>query len=447
MVNNIRPARFILPLFLLFLSLSPSPESWAKVYLDIDAPSFQQFAIAVPDFQLLLGGSPGQDNVAVAASDNLANLLSITGYFNVLNKKAYLEDSKPLPANARESVNFGDWLVIGAEYLVKGSFQYRGGDLFLTCRLYDVVKAELLLEKKYTGKATDLTAMTRKFAAEVLQALTGEGGVFASRIAFVAKKGDRSELLSVNFDGSGLIKEKEGRHIIMSPRWSPNGNYLSYTSFENENPDYYVKNLVSASTMKIASYKGINLSGGWSPDSKKVLLTLSKDGNEEIYVLDFGNRLLQRLTNNFAIDISPAWSPDGTKIIFVSNRSGPPQLYIMDTDGNNVRRLTYEGNYNTSPSWSPKGDLIAYEGRAGDGTFQIFTIGVNGDNVKQLTFDRGESNSPTWSPDGRYLAFSKGGGGKKRIYIMSRIGTNLRMLYEGSGDSVLPAWSPRLKTE
>ncbi len=101
MVNNIRPARFILPLFLLFLSLSPSPESWAKVYLDIDAPSFQQFAIAVPDFQLLLGGSPGQDNVAVAASDNLANLLSITGYFNVLNKKAYLEDSKPLPANAR----------------------------------------------------------------------------------------------------------------------------------------------------------------------------------------------------------------------------------------------------------------------------------------------------------------------------------------------------------
>lgn len=446
MVKNIRLASFTWPLFVLLLSLLSLPEAWAKVYLDIDAPSFQQFAIAVPDFRQLPGGSPGQDSVAVSAADNLASLLTITGYFNVINKKAYLDDAKSPAADARESVSFGDWLVIGAEYLVKGSWQYRGNELLLTCRLYDVVKAELLLEKKYTGKAADLTAMTRKFAGEVLQVLTGEGGVFDSRIAFVAKKGDQSELLSVNFDGSGLIREKEGRHIIMSPRWSPNGNYLSFTSFEQGNPDYYVKDLVSSVTTKIASYKGINLSGGWSPDGKKVLLTLSKDGNQEIYVLDFSNRLLQRLTNNFAIDISPAWSPDGTKIVFVSNRSGSPQLFIMDADGNNARRLTYEGNYNTSPSWSPKGDLIAYEGRAGDGTFQIFTIGVNGDNVKQLTFDRGESNSPSWSPDGRYLAFSKGGG-KKRIGIISKIGTNLRMLYEGSGDGVLPAWSPHLKSE
>ena len=416
-----------------------------KVYLDIDSPAWKQFVIAVPDFQNAVGKIGLPDNQAALFSDQLSNFLQITAFFNVVNKKAYLDDNKASNVSADE-IRFADWLAIGAEYLVQGNFQQRGGDLILEGRLYDVVKAEVVVVKKYAGKAADGKTMLRKFAAEILLALTGDGSVFSTRIAFVMKKGKATDILSINYDGTGLIKEIESKTILMSPRWAPEARYLAFTSFEDGNPDFYVKDMSNAAVKKISSFRGINLPGSWSPDGRKVLVTLSKDGNEEIYLLDFGSKILQRLTDNYAIDVSPVWSPDGSKIAFVSNRSGSPQIYIMDGDGNNARRITFTGNYNTSPAWSPKGDRIAYESSV-DGRFQIFTTSTDGENVKQLTFDSGEAKSPSWSPDGRYLSFSKSNGDKKKIYIMTASGLNVRLLYEGAGDCVSAAWSPRLKAD
>ncbi len=413
-----------------------------KVYLDVDSPAWQQFVIAVPDFRNSAGKNGLPDNQAALFADQLSSFLRITAFFNVVNKKAYLEDNKVSTNFSTENIRFADWLAIGAEYLVQGNFQQRGGDLILDCRLYDVVKAEVVVGKKYVGKVADGKTMLRKFAGEVLLALTGDGSVFSTRIAFVMKKGKATDIISINYDGADLVKEIESKTILMSPRWSPEGRYLGFTSFEEGNPDFYVKDMMNSAITKILAFRGINLSGGWSPDGRKVLVTLSKDGNEEIYLRDFGSKLLQRLTNNYSIDVSPVWSPDGRRIAFVSNRSGSPQIYIMDGDGNNAKRLTFAGNYNTSPAWSPKGDRIAYEGLV-DGRFQILTIGTDGENLKQLTFDRGEGKSPSWSPDGRYLAFSKNSGGKKKIYIMTASGLNLRLLYEGTGDCVSASWSPR----
>ena len=416
----------------------------AKVYLDIDSPAWQQFVIAVPDFRNSAGKSSLPDSQAVPFSEQLAGLLRLTAFFNVINKTAYLEDSTIPAGNPAENIRFADWLAIGAEYLVQGNFQQQGGDLTLDCRLYDVVKAEVIVAKKYQGKVADSKAMLRKFAGEVLLALTGDGSVFNTRIAMAMKKGKATDILSIRFDGSDLVKEIESKTILMSPRWSSEGSYLAFTSFEAGNPDFYVKDMTNSVVTKISSFRGINLAGGWSADSRKVLITLSKDGNEEIYLLDFSSKVLQRLTSNYAIDVSPVWSPDGSRIAFVSNRSGSPQIYIMDANGNNAKRLTFTGTYNTSPAWSPKGDRIAFEGNVG-GKFQIFTIGLDGENLKQLTLDSGECKSPSWSPDGRYLVFSKNSGGKKKIYIMTASGLNSRLLYEGAGDLVSSSWSPRLQ--
>jgi TolB protein len=414
-----------------------------RVYLDVDSPVAKQFVIAVPDFRNSDGAKASPDKQAAQLAAQLSSLLQITSFFNVVNKAAYLEDNSQSANPPAENIRFADWLAIGAEYLVQGSFQQRGTDLVLDCRLYDVVKAEVVVGKKYMGRAADGKIMLRKFAGEVLQALTGDGSVFGTRIAFAMKKGKATDILSINYDGSDLVKEIQSKTIVMSPRWSAEGRYLAFTSYEEGNPDFYVKDMSTNAITKISSFRGINLSGGWSPDGKKVLITLSKDGNEEIYLLDFSTKILQRLTNNYAIDVSPVWSPDGSRIAFVSNRSGSPQIYIMDADGNNAKRLTFAGNYNTSPAWSPKGDRIAFEGLA-DGKFQIFTIGADGENAKQLTFNSGESKSPSWSPDGRYLVFSKNtNDGKKKIYIMTAAGSSARLLYEGTGDCVSASWSPR----
>jgi len=415
--------------------------AYGKVYLDIDSPSFQKFPIAITDFKELKGNQD-KENLSAWFSEALTKCLEATGLFNVLGKRAFLE-SKNQGGLTAENLQFANWKIIGAEYLVKGGFLLDGGDLVTEFRLYDVIKGELITGKRYTGKMERRRDMVFKFAGEILLALTGSKGVFDTRIAFVLKKGKTSDIYTIGFDGSNLTRITDYQSLTLSPRWSPDGRHLSFTSYRNGNPDMYLMNLADRMARKVVSFRGLNLSGTWSPDGQKILLTLSKDGNEEIYVMNLRDGQFRRLTNNFAIDVSPAWSPDGRKIAFVSNRYGSPQIYLMDADGSNVKRLTYEGNYNTSPSWSPKGDRIAYEGMAGSG-FQIFSVEGDGSNLLQLTSNAANSESPSWSPDGRYIAFHARKNGRFRICVMNADGSNMRVLYEGVDNCLGLSWSPKL---
>jgi len=426
----------------LFLVLCQSNNALGRVYIDIDAPAFQKFPIAITDFKKLSDAGYTED-LSIWFSDKLVYYMGITGFFNIIDKKAFLEDQKQSGLTT-ENIRFADWTAIGAEYLVKGSFQYNGRELVTDFYLFDVIKGEAITAKRYTGKFTDRNEMVRKFAGEILFALTGDGGVFDTKLAFVLKKGKTSDVYTINFDGTELIRATNNKALTLSPRWSPDGKYISFTSYKDGNPDLYIKTVGGATAKKISGFEGINLAGSWSKDGRNLLVTLSKDGSQNLYVMNLGTGNLNRLTNNFAIDISPSWSPDNQKIAFVSNRGGSPQIYIMNTNGTGVRRLTYDGNYNTSPSWSPKGKRIAYEGLV-NGRFQIFLINEDGSTPSQLTFDNEDHESPSWSPDGRYLVFSSRGKGKNRVYIMNTTGQNKRILYESVNGCISPSWSPRLK--
>lgn len=415
----------------------------AIVYIDINAPSFQKFPIAITDFKKTEGDLRKED-LSVWFSDTLGKYLTMTGFFNNISKKAFLEDQSQAK-KSKESIDFSSWTAISADYLVKGGYRYAGGNLNAEFRLYDVTKGELIVGKQFTCKIEDKLYIIRQFAREILLALTGDGDVFDTKIAYVMKTGRTSDVYVINFDGANLAKVTNERSLTMTPRWSPDGKYISYTSYSSGNPDLYIKPLYATGTKKIAGFQGINLSGSWSRDGTKILLTTRKDGNEEIYSMELATGKLERLTNHLSIDISPAWSPDNNKIAFVSSRSGSPQIYIMDADGSNVKRLTNDGPYNTSPNWSPAGKKITYEGRV-NGHFQIFTINEDGSQNTQLTADyRADYESPTWSPDGRYLTYSLIRGSKSGIYIMNANGSNVRLLFEGRSKSIGTSWSPRMK--
>jgi TolB protein len=434
--------RMFVGLFIWLITLFPGNQAcFAKVYIDIDSPSFQRFPIAIQDF--MNTGNGQTEDLSSWFPDALANYLSMTGYFNIISKQAFLEnENQSNTPNGR--IDFGAWTTIGAEYLVRGRYHYNKGGMVAEFFLYDVVKGDLITGKQYTGKPEEKRDMVRRFAREILISLTGDGSVFDSKIALVLKKGNPSDIYVINFDGSNLIRVTDEKTITLSPRWSPDEQYISYTSYRDGNPDLYLKSLNGNTRKKIAGFAGINISGTWSLDGSKLLLTSRKDGNEELYVMELKNGNLKRLTYHLAIDVSPAWSPDNRKIAFVSNRSGSPQIYVMDSDGSNVRRLTYNGNYNTSPSWSPNGKRIIYEGSI-NGNFQIVSIGEDGTDNTQLTFDQMDHVSPSWSPDGRYFVFCTKQGAKSAVYIMNVNGLNLRLLYEGNGSPIASIWSPRLK--
>jgi TolB protein len=427
---------------ILFLFGGQGAYAAGKVYIDIDSPAFQRFPVAVVDFQDI-GVAAVKEDLSAWFSDTLSHYLNMTGYIRLIPGRAFLEDQKLFPYRGGK-VSFPDWTIIGAEYLIKGGFSQTGRDVAVEFRLYDVVKGERILEKRYTGRLEERKQLARSMAREITQALTGDGSVFDTKIAFVVKQNRSSDIYTINFDGSDLTKVTNYGSVALSPRWSPDGQTIGFISYKDGNPDLYFRRLQDYSTRKISDFRGLNLLGGWSPDGRKLLLTLSKDGNEEIYQMNLDSGQLIRLTREFSIDVSPVWSPDGRRIAFVSNRSGSPQIFVMDSDGAQVKRLTFEGSYNTSPAWSPKGSRIAYEGRK-NGRFRIFSLSEDGSNLMQIGPETGDNESPSWSPDGRYLAFSQRGHGAGKIYVMNANGTNIRVLYENPLGCMSPSWSPRLK--
>jgi TolB protein len=420
-----------------------SSDAAAKVYVDLDSPNFQLFPIAICDFDVNAANVAAQpQDSGILLADEVKKYLTMTGFFNLLNKKSFLDDKSADSSSA--NIVFANWTMIGADYLLKGNLVRSGREITVECRLFDVIRGELIIGKKYRARDDEQLKLARNIASDILSALTGDEGDFNTQIAFIAKKGNKSDIYAVSYDGSDLKALTSHHSIILSPRWSPDGRFLAFTSFRDGNPEVYIRDLKNGSERKVASFEGLNLCGYWSPDGQKILLTLSKDGNEELYVLEIESLQLNRLTSNYSIDVSPAWSPDGKKIAFVSNRGGSPQIYSMDADGNNVKRITFEGNYNTTPSWSPRGGRIAYEGLI-NGKYQIFTIDEEGNNLLQLTFEAADNEAPSWSPSGRQIAYSSKTNSKSKICIMNANGLNGRILKEDGGSLAMPMWSPRFK--
>ena len=446
---------FSILLTVLFLTPILSEPVWAKVYIDIRSPSFRKFPIAISPFKTPV--SPNQElKLGERATEILTSDLTISGFFALIDPRTFentVRSLAPAPTSGTgqipggltsELIDFRTWANVGAEALVMGEVTYKDRSLSLEARLYDVVQKELIVGKRYIGEITDLSRMVHRFADEVVFALTGEQGIFQTKIVYVSAATGNKEIYLMDFDGRNASQMTRHQAICLSPRFSPDGKRITFTSYKAGNPDLYIKDLRTGEERRVSHFPGLNISPAWSPDGQRLALTLSKDGNAEIYTMRLDGSELLRLTHHPAIDVSPTWSPDGKKIAFVSNRGGNPQIYIMEANGENVQRLTFEGNYNTHPTWSPRGDRLAFDALLG-GNHNICTIQPNGSDLRILTANLNRCETPSWSPDGRHLVFSSNREGGPHIYLMDAEGTRIKRLTSQKGGDTYPNWSPRFK--
>ena len=371
----------------------------------------------------------------------LTRNLILSGYFQVIDSKAYVEGPTPLDSG---SINFANWRVLGAQALVKGSIRSSAGGIAVEARLFDVSQQSDVGGQQYQGAPGDVGRIARKFADQVMLWVTNELGPFESQIVFVSRRAGRfKEVYVQSVDGYEVAQVTQNRTINLAPSWSPDATSLLFTSFQQGNPSLFGMSLGSKSQHRISASKGLNLGGRWSPDGRTIAISLERGGNSDIFLLDSSGRELKRLTSGPEIDVSPSWSPDGSRIAFVSSRAGGPQLYVVGVDGSNPQRLTFQGSYNTSPSWSPKGDLVAYVSR--DRGFNIFTVDVNTRQSRQVTTAARSNEDPSFSPDGRYLVFSSTRMGKPVLFLSDVTGAHQVQLTRSGGDDTSPAWSPRLR--
>jgi TolB protein len=411
---------FLLPFIIITLAHLTKPSD-ARIYIDITSPVSEKLPIAIQEFS----GKYGQE-----ISDIITQDLNYTGIFNCIDKNAHIE--KP-----NQNFNPKNWTPLGVETVVKGSVT-DAGDLIVKISLYDVTENKEVLRKEYKGSLNLLRPISHTISNDIYHFLTGQNGIFRTRIIFITDEQGAKSLNIMDWDGHRINKIGIKSNIIVAPHWSRDGKKLIYSAEKNRLWNIYLLDFKELIEKKIYSSKGVNIPGDFLSDNE-ITLSSSKDGSSDIYIMNLQNSNLTKITSSHGIDISPTVSPDSRYIAFVSDRGGSPQIYVMRRDGTDIRRITFEGNYNTSPIWSPKGDKIAFVGRRG--TNQIFTINPDGTELTQLTHT-GNNEEPSFSPDGMFIAFTSDRDGVKSIYLMRANGEGQKRITPLNISAHSPRWSP-----
>lgn len=412
----------------------------AKVYLDINAPEARRLPVAV-QVPVPMEGSEPTPLIAREVREVLSGDLDFSGVFRVLDQVLYVEDIGTAGITAGTFL-FDDWELINAEALVKTGYLLRpDGDVELEFHLFDVFQGKEITAKRWKGSPAQLRGMAHMFSNEIMKQVTGEEGIFLSRILYARGDGENKEIHLMDYDGARPTRITRNGSINLSPEWWPDNEGLIYTSYKHGEPDLYSLALRGGEE-QLTGGIGVDVGADFSPDGKRIAFMKNVDGNPDIYISDPRGKNMARITWLQSVEASPAWSPDGKRLAFVSDRYGQPQVFVMDADGSGVRRVTFEGGYNTSPAWSPTGDLIAFTNRVG-GKFGIALVDPDTLRTRQLVGEAGNNEDPSWSPDGRFIAFTSDRTGTYQIYIVDRNGRREWRITSGSGEKTQPAWSGR----
>jgi TolB protein len=358
--------------------------------------------------------------------------------------KAMERGAMPGTPHYSNQVNYDHWRNAGQDYLVVGRVLEESPGIYrIEFQLLDVLKRKQLLGRAMEAKIRNLRSRAHQVSDFIYEQITGTRGAFNTRIAYVLAQKDaaREYVLQVaDSDGFNPQTVLESDQPIMSPSWSPDGNFLAYVSFENRFPEIFIQHLATARRSKVAAFKGLNNAPSWSPDGKFLALVLSKDGSPDIYTLNTSTKRLKRLTTHRAIDTEPVWTRDGRGIIFTSDRSGSPQLYQVGVDGGRPRRLTFEGNYNSAPNLSPDGKSVTMV-HAFRGQYRIAQLDLETGNLSILT-DSSLDESPSFAPNGKMVLYASTQGNSKFLYAVSIDGRAKHKLSDQAGDIREPAWGP-----
>jgi TolB protein len=408
----------------------------AQLSIEITGAGSQRIPIAIAPFAG--EGAVAQGN-ALSLSSIVRADLERSGLFRALE----VPTASP-PLTETSGVNYAEWRSRLADALVLGSVAARPDGRFeVRFKLFDTVKGADLSGVAYTLSREQARATAHRIADFIYEKLTGEKGVFSTRIAYVVKRGNRYELQIADADGAGEETALASFEPIISPAWSPDGRRLAYVSFENKKPVVYVHSLADGKRQVAANFKGSNSAPAWSPDGARLAVSLSRDGGSQLFLVNADGSGVRRLMQSGGIDTEPAFSPDGKLIYFTSDRGGSPQIYRMPAGGGEAQRVTFDGSYNVSPRLSPDGKLLAYIARNG-GRFQVAVLDL-ATRQSQILTDGDKDESPSFAPNGRMLLLATVNAGRGVLSAVSADGRIKQRLSIAAGDVREPAWGPFVK--
>jgi len=375
----------------------------------------------------------GDEKIAQSINEVVTGDLQRSGLFRLVDPTG---KSPHVPAE----VSFPDWEVRGAEALAIGMVAVQNGRIEARFRLLDVVKQTELIAQAVSASEIQIRAIGHRIADMIYEKLTGDKGVFSTRIAYVNRHGTKFSLIVADSDGHNEQTVLAQNDPIMSPAWSPDGSQLAYVSFETGHAVVYVQSLYSNQRRVLANFRGSNSAPVWSSDGKQMALVLTRDGSSQIYLARPDGGDLRRITFSGAIDTEPHFSPDGQYLLFTSDRGGSPQIYRMPVKGGPTERLTFGDGSNFSPRHSPDGKNFAFA-HLNNGRFYIAMQDFQTGQMSLLT-EGGWEKKPSFAPNGKLILFASEGRGRGILATVSSDGRVKQHMFTQSGDAREPVWGP-----
>ncbi len=410
-----------------FAALFLSINAWAQLTIDIVGVGAQQIPVAVAGFS---GGDPQAQQMSSVIEADLAR----SGLIKTIN-------SNGLPRSGElAAIPFPELKTRGADATVVGAVTpSANGQFAVSFRLVDVPKQEQLTGLVFNVAAKDLRATAHRIADIVYERLTGEKGVFSTRLAYVAKSPGRFQLIVADSDGFNAVPVVNSVEPIISPAWSPDGGRLAYVSFEGRKPSVYVQNVGTGERALLVRASGNQSAPAWSPDGARIVYASSQAGGTQLFVVNADGSGGRRLTNSGVIDTAPNWAPDG-RIYFMSDRGGSPQIYRTTPEGGNAERVTFEGSDNANPRVAVDGKSMVFVKREG-GRYMLATLDFASKQVQTLT-QGPVDESPSFAPNGKLIVYASVYNGKGILAAVSADGRVKQRLGASNADVREPAWGP-----
>jgi TolB protein len=409
------------------LAATPMLPALAQFRVEVSGVGLTQLPIALVPFK-------GQDASPQKISEIVQADLERSGQFRGVDASGQALDEASRP-------DLSLWRQRTADSLVVGSVARLGdGRYDVRFRLWDVVRGQDLGGQSYTVPQGDLRLASHRIADYVYEKLTGDKGIFSTRIAYVTKGGSRYSLWVADADGENAQAALASPEPIISPVWSSNGQQLAYVSFESRKPVVYVHNVANGQRRLLANFRGSNSAPAWAPDGNSLAVTLSRDGGSQLYTIPAGGGEPRRLTQSASIDTEPVYAADGSTIYFVSDRGGAPQIYRMSASGGAPTRVTFSGTYNISPSVSGDGRWLAYISRVG-GAFKLHVMELATGNVTAIT-DTSADESPSFAPNSKLIVYATNLQGREALMTTTLDGKIKARLAGRAGDIREPDWGP-----
>jgi TolB protein len=395
----------------------------------------------------IVGGAGTAIPIAIVPFENESNWpLGISGIVGADLERSGLfrlvDAGSIVPRPARtEDVNFGAYRARGADAVAVGSMRpLGGGRVEVRFALVDAVKQTQLSTMTYVVTPAQFRATAHRIADVIYEKLTGDAGVFSTRIAYITKSGSRYELIVADADGSNPQPVVASNEPLLSPAWSPDGMRLAYVSLENRKPVVYVQSLATGQRQVLANFRGSNSAPAWSPDGRRLAVTLTKDGGSQLFLINADGTGVQRLLTSPGIDTEASFAPDGRALLFASDRGGTPQVYRLTLATGAVERLTFDGGYNVSPRALPDGKGFVFVRREG-GRFMLAIHDYATRQVQILT--QGPlDESPSIAPNSKLVIYAAQQGGRGILAGVSADGRVKQRLVSPAADVREPAWGP-----